>query len=95
MKFSTEELLLAARVRDMAVKIRDVRLGQAIEAWQITQLSATGASPAALARLEEEQVQFRSEWLTAHPTTEFVPESLKRLEDVAEVIRQSRKAPPA
>ncbi|HBJ98987.1 MAG TPA: hypothetical protein DDZ62_02720 [Delftia acidovorans] len=95
MKFSTEELLLAERVRDMAVKIRDVRLGQAIEAWQIKQLSATGTSAAALARLEAEQVQFRNEWLKAHPTTEFVSESLKRLEDVAEVIRQSRKASSA
>lgn len=89
--FSTEELLLAARVRPVATRLQNRALEEAQEQWEREQLKAISRDPEYDTHaMKQMRVSFLKEWLTAHPLSEFCPPVVKDLEMIAEVIRNSR-----
>lgn len=93
MKFTNEELLLAAQVRSMASKIQEAELNKALEAWEAEQMSNTPGNAnliSAIKAMEAQRQPFRKDWYAAHPVSEFGPIALTQLEKMADVIRNSR-----
>jgi hypothetical protein len=90
MKFTTEDLLLAAQVRSLAEKIGKAALARAEDEWERKQLSTLSPTPQNIAKLEAARSAFKTEWLKAHPIVEFGPAAVRELENMAEVIGQAR-----
>ena len=80
----TEDLILAAHVRELAAELRHQH--------------AYSTKKEMEARLPAEQHEtledFMEKYRTAHPLTKFVPEAMQKLERVSEVIHEYLKTHP-
>ena len=80
----TEELILAAQVRELAAELR--------------QQHAYSTKKELEARLPPEQHEsledFMEKYRAAHPITKFVPEAMQKLEKISEVIQTYLKTHP-
>lgn len=78
----TEDLILAAHVRELAAELR--------------QQHAYATKKAMEARLPADQHEtlddFMEKYRAAHPITKFVPEAMQKLEKVSEVMQDYLKA---
>lgn len=78
MHFDNDELMLAAKVHELAKELR-----RSLIQRERSRLHRTGLDRE---ELEEKLAEFAS----AHPVSEFVPDALKKIQAVAVQIRESR-----
>jgi hypothetical protein len=90
MSYTTEQLLFAAKVRELASKMRKEAYEDAVAAKCIVMSSEEQD----LFFVSQEGAAWKKEWLDAFPMTDFLERALSRIEDAAAFIanRQTGKA---
>ena len=101
MKFTTEELILAAHIRDLAAKIRSGEWEDALADWEgkrgkppeevIGYTEEDRAKNVVIRRQQDEYnaevLLFKEQWADAHPIASFAKKALGKIEEVAIAIR--------
>lgn len=98
MKYTTEELLLAATVRTMALALQQAQRKRDTAAPPLKEnLPDHAYQPGNEAMLEQADAQrlvarqkilsAQGDWDAAHPLSEFIPKAMAQLREVVDVIR--------
>jgi len=90
MENSMQELLLAARVRELAVTLRKVAMGEYKRTIKRPQALDTASQLRQDIEWDERWDELSSAWLREHPLSEFIPKALAELERIAEFIKAPR-----
>ena len=81
MKHTTEELILAAHVREIAQKLRDAQLERECKVWEQMSMQPNDEEGRA------KRAEFRSSWLASHKVASFAKEALSHISAVADALK--------